>query len=89
MLNYSSGDIRKTLKIRSVILKESQFKWQINEVQEESQGTIYSIKPMLAKLLITEGKYDQASEILNQIDNSKAKQIVYDELRYFRMKKTR
>ncbi len=44
---------------------------------------------MLAKLLITEGKYDQASEILNQIDNSKAKQIVYDELRYFRMKKTR
>lgn len=68
-------------------LKQGSQNW--DEVQEESQGTIYSIKPMLAKLLITEGKYDQASEILNQIDNSKAKQIVYDELRYFRMKKTR
>lgn len=56
MLNYSSGDIRKTLKIRSVILKESQFKWQINEVQEESQVLVAELEtlkmsPKLAPLL--------------------------------------
>ena len=67
-------------------LKQGSRNWE--EIQEESQGTVDSIKPTLVKLLITEGKYDKASEILDQIDNSKTKQIMYDEFRYFGMKKS-